>query len=443
MKIAAYCRVSTEKSDQINSYIGQIRYFSEITERNTEWELYNIYADEGISGTSTSGRSEFNRMISDAYDGKFQLIVTKEVSRFSRNILDTIAYTRELKRLGVGVIFLTDGINTLDADSELRLSIMSCIAQEESRKTSERVKWGQTRQMEKGVVFGRSLLGYTVKSGKMAVEPIGAELVRSIFSKYVFEQKGTTVISREMEEMAREMGIIRQWTPAYISKVLKNEKYAGDLLQKKTVTPDYLTHTKKYNRGEESQIYIRDHHEPIVDREVWNEAQSRLERRNKQKGGTSCSVRYAFSGRIKCGVCKKSFVSRNRSGKNGKYKTWVCGGSLASEVNRGEKCTVGVSVRDFELYSMVKLIISLIDIDRGKLLKIVMDACDNSNISEARRREISKAAESLLSGETVCDAIVKQLVETVFVYPDKHCEVKLKNTDSMWTFVRDNHRETM
>ena len=129
-------------------------------------ELYCIYADEGTSGTSTKKRTQFNKMIQDALSGKFQLILTKEVSRFSRNILDTIGYTRQLKSLGIGVVFLNDGINTLDPDAELRLSIMGSIAQEESRRTSFRVKWGQTRQMEKGVVFGRSLLGYDVAGGK-------------------------------------------------------------------------------------------------------------------------------------------------------------------------------------------------------------------------------------------------------------------------------------
>ena len=160
IKVASYCRVSTDHEDQANSFAAQQRYFKEYIHRQPDWELYGIYADEGITGTSTKKRAQFNRMIHDAYSGKFQLILTKEVSRFSRNILDTISYTRELKALGVGVLFVNDGINTLEPDAELRLSIMASIAQEESRKTSSRVKWGQTRQMERGVVFGRSMLGY-------------------------------------------------------------------------------------------------------------------------------------------------------------------------------------------------------------------------------------------------------------------------------------------
>ena len=182
--VASYCRVSTDKEDQANSFASQQRYFKEYIDRQPDWELYRVYADEGITGTSTKKRVQFNHMISDAKMGKFQIILTKEVSRFSRNILDTIGYTRELKALGVGVLFMNDGINTLEPDAELRLSIMGSIAQEESRKTSTRVKWGQTRQMERGVVFGRSMLGYDVKDGTLTINPEGAELVRLIFHKY-------------------------------------------------------------------------------------------------------------------------------------------------------------------------------------------------------------------------------------------------------------------
>ena len=178
IKVAAYCRVSTDKDDQANSFESQQRYFREYIDRQPDWELVDVYADEGITGTSTKKRTAFNRMINDAYQGKIQIIVTKEISRFSRNIVDTLTYTREQKQLGVGVRFIIDGIDTMDPESEMLLGIMSAIAQEESRKTSSRVKWGQTRQMERGVVFGPSLLGYDVKGGQLTVNPEGAELVR-------------------------------------------------------------------------------------------------------------------------------------------------------------------------------------------------------------------------------------------------------------------------
>lgn len=223
----------------------------------------SVYIDEGITGTSTKKRDAFNRMILDAQLKRFDLIITKEVSRFSRNILDTISYTRELRTFGVGVLFMNDGISTMEPDTELQLSIMGSIAQEESRKTSVRVKWGQTRQMERGVVFGRSMLGYNVQNGQMTINPQGAALVRLIYHKYVHERKGT--YGKRATKTARGNA---EWRNTVILKILKNEKYCGDLKQKKTFTPDYLTHQKKYNHGEEEFVFIRNHHEPIIDREL-------------------------------------------------------------------------------------------------------------------------------------------------------------------------------
>ena len=259
-RVAAYCRVSTDHEDQANSFESQQRYFRQYIERNPDWELYEIFADEGISGTNTKKRSEFKRMIACAKEGDFDLIITKEISRFARNTLDSIYYTRDLKKHGVGVIFMNDNINTLDGDAELRLAIMSSIAQEESRKTSERVKWGQKRQMEQGVVFGRSMLGYDVKDGKMTVNEDGAKIVRLIFHKFANENKGTHVIARELREAGITPMRVKEWSNTVILRVIRNEKYCGDLVQKKTFTPDFLSHEKKYNRGEEEFVIIKDHH---------------------------------------------------------------------------------------------------------------------------------------------------------------------------------------
>lgn len=166
LQVAAYCRVSTDKEDQANSFEAQQRYFREYIQRQPDWELQGIYADEGFSGTSTNKRVEFNKMLHAAELGQIDLIVTKEVSRFTRNTVDALQITRELRRRGVGVLFLNDSLDTRTNDGELRLTIMSSFAQDESRRTSERSKWGQMRSMEKGVVFGGSLLGYDVIGGK-------------------------------------------------------------------------------------------------------------------------------------------------------------------------------------------------------------------------------------------------------------------------------------
>ena len=382
IKVASYCRVSTDKDDQANSFEAQQRYFREYIDRQPDWELYEVYADEGITGTSTRKRTAFNRMIHDAHMGKFRLIITKEVSRFSRNILDTIAYTRELKLLGVGVLFMNDAINTLEPDAELRLSIMGSIAQEESRKTSSRVKWGQTRQMERGVVFGRSLLGYDVKDGRLSINPEGAELVRLIFQKYGIEKKGTSIIAREL----REAGYTTyrgntKWSNSHILKILKNEKYVGDLVQKKSITPDYLTHDKKRNHGEEELVVIENHHEPIIDRDLWNLVQCEMKKRDRHGAlGAGHSNRYVFSGKMKCGECGASFVARKRKRKDGRfYKYWCC----YTAINEGKRhldsqgnqvgCDIGKVIRDDLALDILKQVIATLKMDRKWVIRNVTD----------------------------------------------------------------------
>lgn len=371
IKVASYCRVSTDKEDQVNSFETQQRYFQEYVAGNPDWELYEIYADEGISGTSTKKRTAFNRMIADAHAGKFQLILTKEISRFSRNIVDTLTYTRELKAIGVAVEFMTDHINTMKATDEMCLAFLATTAQEESRKTSNRVVWGQTRQMEKGVVFGQSLLGYDVKDGKLSIEPYGAEIVRMIFQKYAVEQVSTSEIARFLtREGYRTYRGSSKWKSNAVIKILKNEKYVGDLVQKKTYTPDYLSHEKRANKGQVPLIRIENHHEPIISREIWILAQKRLHQNNKHSdivGGHS--NRYVFSGKIKCGECGSGFVGRMRTLKDGtKVRRWSCG----TAVNEGKNgCDIGKLIRDDDAMNMLKTAIRSLRIDAKPIISNV------------------------------------------------------------------------
>lgn len=415
INVASYCRVSTDKDDQSNSFESQQRYFREYINRQPDWNLYDVYADEGITGTSTKKRTEFNRMMNDAYMGRFKLILTKEVSRFSRNILDTISYTRELHQLGVGVIFMNDGISTLDPDAELRLSIMGSIAQEESRKTSSRVKWGQTRQMERGVVFGRSLLGYDVKDGKLTVNPEGAEIVRLIFHKYGIEKKGTSIIARELREANyKTYRGSTIWSNSHIVKILKNEKYVGDLVQKKTITPDYLTHARKYNHSKEALICLKNHHEPIIHRELWDLVQAELEKRSRHNGQSSGhSNRYIFSGKIKCGECKASFVSRKRVRKDGStYRRWNCYTAVREGCRHTDPqgnnvgCAVGRSIRDETAMELLQMSLQSIQMDRNWLIEnvtalalegIQSDEWGRTDSREKLQSEIEQLKEKKLS----------------------------------------------
>ena len=378
IQVAGYCRVSTDKEDQANSFASQQSYFRAYISSHPDWRLYEIYADEGVSGTSTRKRRQFHRMIQDAYAGRFQLILTKEVSRFSRNIVDTLSYTRKLRQIGVAVEFMTDHINTMDGDGELRLSIMATLAQDESRKTSSRVVWGQARQMEKGVVFGRSLLGYEVANGVLTVEPEGAAVVRLIFEKYAREQMGTSELARYLTQTGyRTHRGSSRWSTGAILRILKNEKYAGDLVQKKTYTPDYLTHEKRANHGEVPLICLKDHHEPIVSRELWQLAQERMEQNNKHGHGSwGHSNRYVFSGKIRCAGCGASFVGRVKVRKDGtRVRRWSCG----TAVRQGRSgCAIGKLIRDDDAMHMLKTAVQSLPLDIHAVIRnvtaLAMDA---------------------------------------------------------------------
>lgn len=362
IRVAAYCRVSTDKTDQANSLESQRRYFNEYIKRNPLWKLYNIYVDDGISGTNTKKRAAFNQMIKDAKCGNFDLIITKEISRFARNILDSVGYTRELKAIGVGVIFLNDNINTLDNDAEMRLAFLSTMAQEESRKTSERVKWGLRRQMENGVVLGRDMLGYDVRNGKLIVNEEGARTVRLIYHKFLDEGKGAHRIAKELrEEGIKTSSRMKDWSYTVILRILRNEKYCGDLVQQKTYTPDYLTHQKKRNHGEVETVTIRDHHEPIISRKRFEAAQRELESRKPfQSTVGTFANRYALSGKIVCAECGARFVRRQKKRKDGTFNVkWVCAESQKNGGNHKDKdgenagCTAS-SISDKDIKELLK-----------------------------------------------------------------------------------------
>lgn len=368
-------------------------------------ELSKVYFDEGISGTQTRRRAGFNQMIKDALNGEFNLILTKEVSRFARNTVDTLSFTRKLKEAEVGVIFTIDHIDTRQSDGELRLAIMASLAQEESRKTSERVKWGQQRRMEQGVVFGRELLGYQVKNGVLFVNSEEVPVIKAIFHKYTNEGKGTHVIARELTEEGLKPKRISLWSATVILRILRNEKYVGDLCQKKTFTPDYLTHKKKYNRGEEEKIYIKDHHEAIIDRDLWNRTQAELKRRSLSAAKKSRhSSRYWCSGKICCGECGSQFVSRTKKQQTSTYKAWRCYHTAAHGARKidSEGEEIGCdnnSINEKALLACMKYCVNLICQNqkqlRREILSEIQDICGKlvTAIDEDKIRQKMRAIE--------------------------------------------------
>ncbi len=322
IKVAAYCRVSTDMEDQLHSLSAQIKYFTEYISDHIGWELIEVYYDEGITGTSVKKRDGFNRMIEDCEKSKINLILTKEVSRFARNTVDTLCFTRKLSALGIGVIFMNDGIDTRDKDGELRLTIMASIAQEESRKVSERVKWGIRRQMENGWVYGYSaMLGFRVNNGKLEIVPEEAEIVKRIFNSYVYEGKGCHTIANELNADGLFTVRGKMWREDGVCRILKNDKYVGDLTQWKHYSTDFLSKRVLQNNGDNPDvplITIKNHHDGIISREIWDLAQKQIfERGQLSREGRKYSKHYWFSSKVFCGKCGYSY---NVSGQTSREK---------------------------------------------------------------------------------------------------------------------------
>lgn len=312
IKVAAYARVSTDSDEQYTSFEAQVSYYTKKIIENPQWELVRVYADEGISGTSTKNREAFQEMIADAQNGKLNLIITKSVSRFARNTVDSITTIRKLKAIGVGVIFEKENINTLDSSGELLLTIMSSLAQEESRSISENVTWGIRKRMSDGKysIGYSSFLGFDKgKNGRLIVNKEQAEIVRRIFSEYL-EGKSTHQIAKELTEdriptptrkVDENGNLVCTWRASTIISILSNEKYKGDALLQKTFVTDYLSHKTKKNNGELTRYYIKDSHEAIIPVEEWEMVQIETARR-KQPSFKHSGIT-VFSSKVRCGDC--------------------------------------------------------------------------------------------------------------------------------------------
>lgn len=400
LRTGAYARVSTDKDDQVNSFESQVQYFADYIQRQTDWELVKVYSDEGITGTNTLKRDGFNDMVEDALSGKLDLVITKEVSRFARNIADAIHYTRLLKEHNVDIVFALDGIDTRNPDYEFKLAMISAIAQEESRKTSERVKWGQARRMEQGVVFGRNLLGYRVEKGVLYLVEDEAEIVKKIFHKYLIEGKGTHIIARELKEEGIKpydpdgrAKYKNDWSNTQILRVLRNEKYVGDLCQKKTYTKNFLDHKKRYNRGAEEKIYLTDHHPEIaiISRDMWDATQAELQRRTttaEQK--SKHSNRYWASGKIFCGVCGERFVNKIKKTSAGQSRAWNCLNHVKAAAFRNAECSMSEWASDRSLKNIVLHILNVLVDNKEELKQEII-----KDIAELSVEEKTKSADDI------------------------------------------------
>lgn len=329
LRVTFYARVSTDKDEQLNSLENQVQYYTEFIQSKPNWTYCSGYIDEGISGTSTKKRDSFNRMIADAKAGRFDFIITKEISRFSRSTLDSIQYTQELLEHDVGVFFQNDNINTLDSDSEFRLVVMAGVAQDEVRKLSERLKFGFRQAIKNGHVLGNDKLwGYDKKDCVLTINETEAQAVRRIFDLYANQQLGVRRISQVLYDEGFTSRKGNEFNVLTIRHILCNPKYKGWYCANKTQTVDYRSKRKIFLDEDEWVMYPDPSIPAIVSEELWDRAHALYKRRSEQARAHQSRAefhnRYPYSGKIICEEHGTSFHRHTIKSKSGEKEVWQC-----------------------------------------------------------------------------------------------------------------------
>lgn len=357
LRVAAYCRVSTDSEEQATSYEAQIEHYENYIKNNPAWEFAGIFADEGITGTNTKKREQFNRMIEECMSGKIDMVITKSISRFARNTLDCLKYIRKLKEKNIPVYFEKENINTMDSKGEVLLTIMASLAQQESQSLSQNVKLGIQYRYQQGEIHvnHNRFLGYTKDENKrLVIVPKEAEVVKRIFREYL-EGSSLILIARGLEAD----GILTaagksKWRPETIRKILQNEKYMGDALLQKTYTVDFLTKKRVINNGIVPQYYVENNHEPIIQREIFMQVQQEMIRRAGMKSGKKgkkrmYSSKYALTGAVYCAECGEIYrrVHWNIHGK--KSIVWRC----ASHLEEKGSCCKSRTIKEKVLHEAI------------------------------------------------------------------------------------------
>ena len=335
LRVTYYARVSSESDEQLNSLSNQITYYEDFIKRNKNWTFVPGYIDEGLSGISTRKRENFNRMIEESAEDQFDLVITKEISRFARNTLDSIQFTRQLLKHGVGVYFQNDNINTLDEDSELRLSIMSSIAQDELRKLSSRVKFGHQQAIKDGVVLGNSrIFGYIKEGGRLVIDEEQAKMVRELFELYATDAYSMKQIETNFWEKGYRNHNGKKIAHTTMSNMIANPKYKGYYVGNKVKVIDMFTKKRKFLPPEEWVMFKDESGEivpAIVSEELWDAANAILKRRSddvKSRQGI-CNHANLLTGKLYCTHCGAAYYRRESTDKSGnKNSRWVCSGKI-------------------------------------------------------------------------------------------------------------------
>ena len=386
-RTAGYARVSTDSEEQQTSYEAQVDYYTNYIKSREDWEFVEVYTDEGISATNTKHREGFKRMIADALTGRIDLIVTKSVSRFARNTVDSLTTVRKLKEKGIEIFFEKENIWTLDSKGELLITIMSSLAQEESRSISENCTWGQRKRFADGKVtvpFSR-FLGYDRgEDGSLILNPQEAVIIKRIYAMFLQGASAFGIAQALTADGIPSPGGKPKWNAGAVSSILQNEKYKGDALLQKSYTVDFLTKRKKVNEGEIPQYYVEGNHEAIISPELYDMVQRELERRSHTHNHSGVHI---FSGRVKCGQCGSWFGSKVWHSTD-KYRCtiWQCN----HKYDGGKKCDTPHFTEDELRQAFVSAVNKLIP-DTSRLITGFADIKDtvlDTTALEAERDEL-------------------------------------------------------
>ena len=327
-RVAAYCRVSTDTAGQQESYDTQVRYYKTLIPANYDWEFAGVYADEGRSGTSVKHRPEFLRLMQDAEQGEIDVILTKSISRFARNVVDCQRYVKDLKSRGVEVRFEREGISSMDASADFIFSMLATVAQEESRSISENVRWRYAKDFEKGVYHlgGNRILGYDMGTDGKLIPNGDAWIIKRVFDNFLAGMNYTEIAADLDAAGAKRLRSDKPYTAERIRRILRNEYYVGDMLLRKNAPKDFLTKCPIHT--DYTSYYIRDAHVGIIDRNTWEQAKEKLDAVAADKAAGlvfNCTETHFLYGKVFCGVCGAPYTRRTFTDrKGGHYKAWNC-----------------------------------------------------------------------------------------------------------------------
>ena len=431
LKVCFYARVSTDKDEQLHSLSAQVSFFNDYISKVPNWHFIGSYIDEGISGTSVKKREEFLRMIEDAKKHKFDLILTKEISRFSRSTLDSIKYTEELLQNGVGVYFLNDNINTILPDSELRLTIMSSIAQDEVRKLSERVSFGMKRSIDSGTVLGCSnIYGYVKDKGKLVIDEKEAKMIKIIFDRYANTTDGLSKVSRYLYSLGYKSKTGKRLDTTILTRIIENPKYKGYYCGHKTKVLDYRTKKKK-KLSESDWIIYKDTENvpPIVSEELWERANKKLKERQDSFASRAVNKavfqnRYTYSGKIYCG-CHNLTYHRSSAGKRKNNPVWEC------QIYRKEslKGCSNPRVFEFELDTLFKDMFNKLLKRKNYIFGEIVSVCENYLETNNNESEIKNIESKILHLNNKKDKLLELVMEEYLEKADYKKQVDLLNEE--------------